>query len=91
MNYYSNRIHPYLSTKCFEAHHFTNTKHKTQKPVENPPVTQKLKKREGTRGKNMSLEIENILKEDLIEKTVDSCYFKGVLKAETVVNIQTHI
>lgn len=39
----------------------------------------------------MSLEIENILKEDPIEKTADSCYFKGVLKAETIVNIQTPI
>jgi len=37
----------------------------------------------------MTLEIENILKQDPIGKTVDSCYFKGVLKAETVVNFQT--
>lgn len=39
----------------------------------------------------MSLGTENILKEDPIEKRVDSCYFKGVLTTETIVNIQIPI
>lgn len=40
-------------------------------------------------GKNRSFEVENILKEDTTEKRVDSCYFKGVLKAKAAVKIQT--
>lgn len=36
----------------------------------------------------MSFEVENILKEDPIEKTVGSCNFKKVLKAKTIVKIK---
>lgn len=38
---------------------------------------------------NMSFEVENILKEDTIEKRVDGWYFKGVLKGKAAVKIQT--
>lgn len=38
----------------------------------------------------MSYVAENILEEDSVEKAVGGCYFKGLLKAVTIVNMETH-
>lgn len=37
----------------------------------------------------MRFEVENILKEVSIEKSMESCYFRGVLKAMTIPKSQT--